>query len=130
MDAVSDGTDVFIGAVMEHIEEAGIHLGDSSCRSRRRCPTTAGRGRAHHAQLALRLDVRGLINLQLASKDERIWVLEANLSVATVPFVSKVTGVPLAKVATSVMLGELGELRDEGPCRPSPATTCGCRTPP
>ena len=65
--------------------------------------------------LALRLDVRGLINLQLASKDERIWVLEANPRASrTVPFVSKVTGVPLA-VATSVMLGRtLAELRDEG----------------
>ena len=118
VDAVSDGTDVFIGAVMEHIEEAGIHSGDSSCQIP---PATLSDDELDEVEritrtLALRLDVRGLINLQLASKDERIWVLEANPRASrTVPFVSKVTGVPLAKVATSVMLGRtLAELRDEG----------------
>jgi carbamoyl-phosphate synthase large subunit len=124
VDAVSDGTDVFIGAVMEHIEEAGIHSGDSSCQIP---PATLSDDELDEVEritrtLALRLDVRGLINLQLASKDERIWVLEANPRASrTVPFVSKVTGVPLAKVATSVMLGRtLAELRDEGlvPARP------------
>jgi carbamoyl-phosphate synthase large subunit len=109
---------VFIGAVMEHIEEAGIHSGDSSCQIP---PATLSDDELDEVEritrtLALRLDVRGLINLQLASKDERIWVLEANPRASrTVPFVSKVTGVPLAKVATSVMLGRtLAELRDEG----------------
>jgi carbamoyl-phosphate synthase large subunit len=118
VDAVSDGTDVFIGAVMEHIEEAGIHSGDSSCQIP---PATLSDDELDEVEritrsLALRLDVRGLINLQLASKDERIWVLEANPRASrTVPFVSKVTGVPLAKVATSAMLGRtLAELRDEG----------------
>ena len=118
VDAVSDGTDVFIGAVMEHIEEAGIHSGDSSCQIP---PATLSDDELDEVEritrsLALRLDVRGLINLQLASKDERIWVLEANPRASrTVPFVSKVTGVPLAKVATSVMLGRpLAGLRDEG----------------
>src|SRR5215207_6399966 len=118
VDAVSDGADVFIGAVMEHIEEAGIHSGDSSCQIP---PATLSDDELDGVEritrsLALRLDVRGLINLQLASKDERIWVLEANPRASrTVPFVSKVTGVPLAKVATSVMLGRsLAELRDEG----------------
>ena len=118
VDAVSDGTDVFIGAVMEHIEEAGIHSGDSSCQIP---PATLSDDELDEVEritrsLALRLEVRGLINLQLASKDERIWVLEANPRASrTVPFVSKVTGVPLAKVATSVMLGRtLAELRDEG----------------
>ncbi len=118
VDAVSDGTDVFIGAVMEHIEEAGIHSGDSSCQIP---PATLSDDELDEVEritrtLALRLDVRGLINLQLASKDERIWVLEANPRASrTVPFVSKVTGVPLAKAATSVMLGRtLAELRDEG----------------
>ena len=118
VDAVSDGTDVFIGAVMEHIEEAGIHSGDSSCQIP---PATLSDDELDEVEritrsLALRLDVRGLINLQLASKDERIWVLEANPRASrTVPFVSKVTGVPLAKVATSVMLGRtLSQLRDEG----------------
>jgi carbamoyl-phosphate synthase large subunit len=118
VDAVSDGADVFIGAVMEHIEEAGIHSGDSSCQIP---PATLSDDELDEVEritrtLALRLGVRGLINLQLASKDERIWVLEANPRASrTVPFVSKVTGVPLAKVATSVMLGRtLAELRDEG----------------
>jgi carbamoyl-phosphate synthase large subunit len=118
VDAVSDGADVFIGAVMEHIEEAGIHSGDSSCQIP---PATLSDDELDEVEritrsLALRLDVRGLINLQLASKEERIWVLEANPRASrTVPFVSKVTGVPLAKVATSVMLGRtLAELRDEG----------------
>jgi carbamoyl-phosphate synthase large subunit len=117
VDAVSDGADVFIGAVMEHIEEAGIHSGDSSCQIP---PATLSDDELDEVEritrsLALRLDVRGLINLQLASKDERIWVLEANPRASrTVPFVSKATGVPLAKVATSVMLGRtLAELRDD-----------------
>ncbi|HET7928361.1 MAG TPA: carbamoyl-phosphate synthase large subunit [Actinomycetota bacterium] len=124
VDAVSDGTDVFIGAVMEHIEEAGIHSGDSSCQIP---PATLSDDELDEVEritrsLALRLDARGLINLQLASKDERIWVLEANPRASrTVPFVSKVTGVPLAKVATSVMLGRtLAELRDEGLVPPGP----------
>ena len=92
----------------------------------------AGRGRADHdGALARRLGVRGLINLQLASKDERIWVLEANPRASrTVPFVSKVTGVPLAKVATHVLLGRtLARARGRGhdPDR-TPTTTCDCRT--
>ncbi len=118
VDAVCDGTDVFVGAVMEHIEEAGVHSGDSSCQIP---PATLSDDELDEVEritrsLARRLDVRGLINLQLASKDERIWVLEANPRASrTVPFVSKVTGVPLAKVATSVLLGRtLAELREEG----------------
>ena len=118
VDAVCDGTDVFVGAVMEHIEEAGIHSGDSSCQIP---PATLSEEELDEVEritrsLALRLNVRGLINLQLASKDERIWVLEANPRASrTVPFVSKVTGVPLAKVATSVLLGRtLAEMREEG----------------
>ena len=118
VDAVCDGTEVFVGAVMEHIEEAGIHSGDSSCQIP---PATLSDEELDEVEritrsLALRLNVRGLINLQLASKDERIWVLEANPRASrTVPFVSKVTGVPLAKVATSVLLGRtLAEMREEG----------------
>ena len=118
VDAVCDGTDVFVGAVMEHIEEAGIHSGDSSCQIP---PATLSDEELDEVEritrsLALRLNVRGLINLQLASKDERIWVLEANPRASrTVPFVSKVTGVPLAKVATAVLLGRtLAEMRGEG----------------
>ncbi|HLA92094.1 MAG TPA: carbamoyl-phosphate synthase large subunit, partial [Actinomycetota bacterium] len=99
VDAVCDGADVFVGAVMEHIEEAGVHSGDSSCQIP---PATLSdeeldEVEAITAMLARRLRVLGLINLQLAVKDERIWVLEANPRASrTVPFVSKVTGVPLA----------------------------------
>jgi carbamoyl-phosphate synthase large subunit len=118
VDAVCDGTEVFVGAVMEHIEEAGIHSGDSSCQIP---PATLSDEELDEIEritrtLALEMRVRGLINLQLAVKDERIWVLEANPRASrTVPFVAKVTGVSLAKVATSVLLGRsLAELRDEG----------------
>jgi carbamoyl-phosphate synthase large subunit len=108
VDAVADGTDVFVGAVMEHIEEAGVHSGDSSCAIP---PPTLSDDELDEVEritraLAERLGVRGLMNLQLAVKDERIWVLEANPRASrTVPFVSKATGVPLAKVATLVLLG-------------------------
>jgi carbamoyl-phosphate synthase large subunit len=118
VDAISDGTDVFIGAVMEHIEEAGVHSGDSSCAIP---PATLSDGELDEVEritkvLARRLDVRGLLNLQLAVKDERIWVLEANPRASrTVPFVSKVIGIPLAKLATMVLLGRtLAELEAEG----------------
>jgi carbamoyl-phosphate synthase large subunit len=118
VDAVCDGADVFVGAVMEHIEEAGVHSGDSSCAIP---PSTLSDEELDEveritAALARRLGVRGLMNLQLAVKDERIWVLEANPRASrTVPFVSKVTGVPLAKIATLVLLGRsLAELSDAG----------------
>jgi carbamoyl-phosphate synthase large subunit len=118
VDAVCDGTDVFVGAVMEHIEEAGVHSGDSSCAIP---PSTLSDEELDEVEritgaLARRLGVHGLMNLQLAVKDERIWVLEANPRASrTVPFVSKVTGVPLAKIATLVLLGRsLAELADAG----------------
>jgi carbamoyl-phosphate synthase large subunit len=118
VDAVCDGTDVFVGAVMEHIEEAGIHSGDSSCQIP---PATLSEDELDEIEritstLARRLGVRGLINLQLALKDERIWVLEANPRASrTVPFVSKATGVSLARIATLVVLGRtLEDLREEG----------------
>jgi carbamoyl-phosphate synthase large subunit len=118
VDAVCDGTDVFIGAVMEHIEEAGVHSGDSSCQIP---PATLSDDELDEIErittvLARRLGVVGLINLQLAVKDERIWVLEANPRASrTVPFVSKAVGVPLAKIATRVILGEtLEALTAEG----------------
>ncbi len=118
VDAVSDGTDVFIGAVMEHIEEAGVHSGDSSCAIP--APTLSDDELDEVERLvvtlARRLEVRGLLNVQLAVKDERIWVLEANPRASrTVPFVSKVTGVPLAKVATLVLIGQsIADLIAEG----------------
>ncbi len=108
VDAVCDGTDVFIGAVMEHIEEAGVHSGDSSCQIP---PATLSDEELDEIEditrsLARRLGVQGLLNLQLAVKDERIWVLEANpRSSRTVPFVSKTIGVSLARIATLILTG-------------------------
>jgi carbamoyl-phosphate synthase large subunit len=118
VDAVADGEDVFVAAVMEHIEEAGVHSGDSSCTIP---PPTLTDGELDEieritAELARALRVRGLLNVQLAVKDERIWVLEANPRASrTVPFVSKATGVPLAMVAARVLVGErLAGLRMKG----------------
>ncbi|MEX1047081.1 MAG: carbamoyl-phosphate synthase large subunit [Actinomycetota bacterium] len=125
VDAVSDGEEVVIGAVMEHIEEAGVHSGDSSCVIP---PPTLSDSELDVIEdivwkLAKRLGVRGLLNLQLAVKDERIWVLEMNPRASrTVPFVSKATGVPLAKIATLVMIGRtLADLRKEGMIPEDPA---------
>jgi carbamoyl-phosphate synthase large subunit len=109
VDAVCDENGgVFIGAVMEHIEEAGVHSGDSSCQIP---PATLSDDELDTIEeiatrLARRLGVVGLLNLQLAVKDERIWVLEANPRASrTAPFVSKVVGVSLARAATLVLTG-------------------------
>ena len=117
-DAVFDGTELFVGGVLEHIEEAGIHSGDSACVLP---PFTLGDDQIagvleYTGALARALGVRGLINIQFAVKGEEVFVLEANpRGSRTVPFVSKATGVPLAKVAARVMAGEtLAELRAEG----------------
>jgi carbamoyl-phosphate synthase large subunit len=116
-DAVFDGSELFVGGVLEHIEEAGIHSGDSACALP---PFTLGGDQVNQVIAGTRaiaegLGVRGLINIQFAVKDENVFVLEANPRASrTVPFVSKVTGVPLAKVAARVMAGEsLATLRDE-----------------
>jgi carbamoyl-phosphate synthase large subunit len=118
VDAVSDGVDVFVGAVMEHIEEAGVHSGDSSCQIP---PATLSEEELDAIEaiartIARRLGVVGLLNLQLAVKDETIWVLEANPRASrTVPFVSKAIGVSLARVATLVLTGRsLADLAAEG----------------
>jgi len=118
VDAVSDGEDVFVAAVMEHIEEAGVHSGDSSCTIP---PATLSEDELDEVErittaLAEALAVQGLLNIQLAVKDERVWVLEANPRASrTLPFVSKATGVPVAKAAARVMVGErLANLRAEG----------------
>ncbi|HEX2025547.1 MAG TPA: carbamoyl-phosphate synthase large subunit, partial [Actinomycetota bacterium] len=118
VDAVRDGRETFVGAVMEHIEEAGVHSGDSSCVIP---PPTLSDHELDEVErlatlLADALDVRGLLNVQFAVKDERVWVLEANPRASrTVPFVSKATGVPLAKVAARVLVGErLADLRRVG----------------
>jgi carbamoyl-phosphate synthase large subunit len=118
VDAVFDGAELFLGGVMEHIEEAGIHSGDSACVLP---PVTLGREevarvRACTEALARGLGVRGLLNVQFALAADVLYVLEANPRASrTAPFVSKATGVPLAKVAARVMLGAtVAELRAEG----------------
>jgi carbamoyl-phosphate synthase large subunit len=109
VDAVFDGSNLYVGGVMEHIEEAGIHSGDSACVLP---PHSIGEGMLGRIiggteKLARALDVRGLINVQFAIKDGELFCLEVNPRASrTVPFVGKATGVPLAKVAVRVMLGE------------------------
>ncbi|MFQ5801075.1 MAG: carbamoyl-phosphate synthase large subunit, partial [Candidatus Hydrothermarchaeales archaeon] len=109
VDAVSDGKDVYIGGIMEHIEQAGIHSGDSACILP---PQSLGRGviqtiKDYTEKLARELSVVGLLNIQYAVKGNTVYVLEANPRASrTVPFVSKATGAPLAKIATKVMLGK------------------------
>jgi carbamoyl-phosphate synthase large subunit len=118
VDAVCDGEEVLIGAVMEHIEEAGVHSGDSSCVIPP--PTLSDelldRIEEIVGSIALSLGVRGLLNVQLAVKDDVPLVLEANPRASrTVPFVAKATGIPLAKIAARVMSGaSLVQLRHEG----------------
>jgi carbamoyl-phosphate synthase large subunit len=110
VDAVCDTRDVYIGGVMEHIEEAGIHSGDSAC-----CiphfslaDTTIETIKGHTRRIALEIGTHGLINIQFAVKDGSVFVLEVNPRASrTVPFVSKATGVPLAKIAARVMAGEM-----------------------
>ncbi len=109
VDALFDGEELYLGGVMEHIEEAGIHSGDSSCALP---PITLGaaeikRIRAATEAIARGVGVRGLINIQFALGSDVLYVLEANPRASrTVPFVSKATAVPLAKAAARVMLGE------------------------
>jgi carbamoyl-phosphate synthase large subunit len=115
VDAVADGEDVLIGGVMEHVESAGVHSGDSACMIPPRSlpEETLARVREVTEDIATALDTVGLLNVQLAVKDEAVYVLEANpRSSRTVPFVSKATGVPIAKLAAKVMAGaSLEELR-------------------
>lgn len=113
VDAICDGTDVLIGGIMEHIEEAGVHSGDSACSlpPYSLSPETEDALRDQVGRMARALKVRGLMNTQFAiqrdaSGEERIYVLEVNPRASrTVPFVSKATGIPLAKVAARVMAG-------------------------
>jgi carbamoyl-phosphate synthase large subunit len=118
VDALYDGDEVYLGGVMEHIEEAGIHSGDSACVLP---PITLGarditQVRTATATLAAGIGVRGLLNVQYALKDDVLYVLEANPRASrTVPFVSKVTAVPLAKAAARIALGAtIADLRGEG----------------
>lgn len=108
VDAISDGQTTIIGGIMEHIEEAGIHSGDSACvlPPQDLSPSLVEQIKDNTRALAKELHVIGLINIQFAIKDEEIFVLEVNPRASrTIPFVSKATGVPLAKLATKVMLG-------------------------
>jgi carbamoyl-phosphate synthase large subunit len=130
VDALRDAAgEVVIGGVMEHIEEAGVHSGDSACAIPP--PTLAapviGTIEAHTRALADALDVRGLLNVQYAVKGGEVSVIEANPRASrTVPFVSKATGAPLAKLAARVMLGTtLDQLRDEGLPLPAPGRSNG-----
>ncbi|MCD5409161.1 MAG: carbamoyl-phosphate synthase large subunit [Methanocellales archaeon] len=108
VDAVSDGENVLIGAIMEHIEEAGIHSGDSACviPPQSLDDDVLQTVRDYTKQIALALQVKGLINLQMAAKDGRVYVFEANpRSSRTVPYVCKTVGIPLVKIAAKVMIG-------------------------
>jgi len=108
VDAICDGKRVVIGGIMEHIEEAGVHSGDSAC-----ClpPVTISKKileqvKKQTKQLALELKVKGLINIQFAIKDNQVYILEVNPRASrTIPFVSKAIGVPLAKLAAKIMAG-------------------------
>ncbi len=126
IDAVFDGTELLVGGIMEHVEEAGIHSGDSACIT----PPPTLSSSAHDAivaattDIARELEVRGLINMQYAVKGDEVYLLEANpRGSRTVPFISKATGIPLAKIATRVMMGAtLGDLRAEGVLTSRPIT--------
>ncbi|MCQ9332657.1 carbamoyl-phosphate synthase large subunit [Corynebacterium phoceense] len=118
VDALCDGDEVYLGGVMEHIEEAGIHSGDSSCALP---PMTLGPEdietvRESTRRLAHGIGVKGLMNVQYALKDDVLYVIEANPRASrTVPFVSKATGVQMAKAAARIMMGaSIKELRAEG----------------
>ena len=109
VDALCDGQEVFIGGIMQHIEEAGVHSGDSSCVIPPYEVSDAVKKEIETitAKLALELQVVGLINLQFAVKDDKVYVLEVNpRSSRTVPFVSKYTNVPLANIAAQISVGK------------------------
>ncbi|MBK8570046.1 MAG: carbamoyl-phosphate synthase large subunit [Nitrosomonadales bacterium] len=109
IDAVSDGTDVLVGGIMEHIEEAGVHSGDSACSLPpfSLSPKLQDELRRQTKAMAKALNVVGLMNVQYAIQGESVFILEVNPRASrTVPFVSKATGIPLAKVAARCMVGE------------------------
>jgi carbamoyl-phosphate synthase large subunit len=119
VDAVRDATgDIFVAGIMEHVEEAGVHSGDSACALPPQTLSEDVLATLHEstAKIADALAVVGLINVQYAVKNGEVFVLEANPRASrTVPFVAKATGVPLAQVAVRVTMGQsLAQLRDEG----------------
>jgi carbamoyl-phosphate synthase large subunit len=110
VDALCDGRDVFVCGIMEHIEEAGIHSGDSACSLPPRSLSVQMLERLEEQtrKLALALEVGGLMNVQYALKDDDIYVLEVNPRASrTVPFVAKVVGAPIAKIASQIMAGDM-----------------------
>ncbi len=118
VDVLSDGVDTYIGGIMEHIEEAGIHSGDSACilPARSLSPKDLTTLKGYTESLAKGLNVRGLMNIQFAVREGIIYILEANPRASrTVPFVSKATGIALAKLAAKVMAGR--KLKDLLPAK-------------
>jgi carbamoyl-phosphate synthase large subunit len=118
VDALYDGEELLVGGVMEHVEEAGVHSGDSACVIPP--PTLSEAAMAtmleHTRDLAREMSVRGLMNVQFAVRGDEVYIIEANPRASrTVPFVSKASGVPLAKAAARVMMGSsIADLRSEG----------------
>jgi len=109
VDALSDGTDVFVAGIMQHIEEAGIHSGDSACSlpPYSLSEDVIGELKRQSRELALALGVVGLMNVQFALKGDDLYILEVNPRASrTVPFVAKATGIPVAKIAARIMAGE------------------------
>ncbi len=109
VDAISDGKDVFIAGILEHIEEAGVHSGDSACSLPPQTITkkTISEIEKITKMIVLKLKIIGFINIQFAIKDEKVFVLEVNPRASrTVPFISKSIGIPLANIATKIMLGK------------------------
>ena len=127
VDALYDGEELFLGGIMEHIEEAGIHSGDSACVLPAMTISDAARAEVRRATLAIAegVGVRGLINIQFAMAGNILYVLEANPRASrTVPFVSKATGVPLAKAAARISVGStIAQLRSEGMLPANDGTT-------
>jgi len=118
VDAISDGTDVFIGGIMEHIEQAGVHSGDSACSLPPFSLSWELQGVLRHQTIAMarELNVVGLMNVQFAIQQGKVYVLEVNPRASrTVPYVSKATGVALAKVAARCMIGR--SLAEQGVTR-------------
>ena len=122
VDALFDGVELVLGGIMEHVEEAGVHSGDSACVVPSQTLSEEARKQIlrHTDALAQGLVVRGLINIQFAVRGYEVVVLEANPRASrTIPFISKATGVPLAKLATRVMMGEsIRSLREAGVALP------------
>ena len=109
VDLLCDGTDVFVGGIMEHVEYAGVHSGDATMVLPPFTLTESELAEVLEVsrKVALGLNIRGLMNLQLAVKNSKIYMIEANpRSSRTVPFISKATGIPLAKISTQIMLGK------------------------